>query len=48
MDELYRGLRRGLGPADALRAAKLAFLRSDRAYRKPFYWAPFVIFTRGR
>ena len=47
MDELYRGLRRGLPPAEALRAAKLGFLRSEGAYRKPFYWAPFVIYTRG-
>jgi CHAT domain-containing protein len=34
-------------PAEALRAAKLGFLRSEGAYRKPFYWATFVIYTRG-
>lgn len=49
MEELYRGLGRGLGPAEALRAAKLSQLHSGTAYRKPFYWAPFVVFTqRGR
>jgi len=47
MEELYRGLRRGLPPAEALRGAKLAFLGSGTAYRKPFYWAPFVVYTRG-
>ena len=47
MEGLYRGLRRGLPPAEALRGAKLAFLGSGTAYRKPFYWAPFVVYTRG-
>jgi CHAT domain-containing protein/Tfp pilus assembly protein PilF len=46
MNELYRGLNRGLSPADALREAKLGLLRSGTAYRKPFYWAPFMIYTR--
>lgn len=46
MEELYRGLRQGLRPADALRAAKLKLLRSGTAYRKPFYWAPFVIYSQ--
>jgi CHAT domain-containing protein/tetratricopeptide (TPR) repeat protein len=46
MEHLYRGLREGLDPAAALRAAKLRLLRSGTVYRKPFYWAPFVIYTR--
>lgn len=43
MEELYRGLREGLAPAQALHRAKLRFLESGTAYRKPFYWAPFVV-----
>jgi tetratricopeptide (TPR) repeat protein len=46
MEELYRGLRRGLAPPEALRAAKLGLLRSSGAYRKPYYWGPFVTYTR--
>jgi CHAT domain-containing protein len=46
MEELYRGLGRGLPPAEALRAAKLTLLHSGTAYRKPFYWAPFVVYTQ--
>lgn len=46
MDELYRGLRRGLPPPEALRAAKLRLLRSGTAWGKPFYWAPFVVYTQ--
>jgi len=47
MADLYRGLAQGQGPAEALRRAKLDLQASDPAYRKPFYWAPFVIYTRG-
>jgi CHAT domain-containing protein/Flp pilus assembly protein TadD len=47
MEQLYRGLARGQRPEDALRDAKLRLLRSDSAYRKPFYWAPFITFTRS-
>jgi CHAT domain-containing protein len=46
MEELYRGLRSGLAPPEALRAAKLGLLRSSGAYRKPYYWGPFVTYTR--
>ena len=45
-DGLYAGLARGLDPADALRAAKLLLIRSSGAYRKPYYWGPFEVFTR--
>jgi CHAT domain-containing protein/Tfp pilus assembly protein PilF len=48
MAELYRGIRRGLAPADALRQAQLLFLHSDGARRKPFYWAAYVVYTRER
>ena len=45
MDHMYAGLRTGKSPAEALRAAKLAMLRSRGAYRKPYYWAPFQVIT---
>jgi len=45
MAGLYSKLDQGLGPAAALRAAKLALLRSGGAYRKPYYWAPFQLYT---
>lgn len=47
MEELYRGIEKGMDPLAALRAAKLRLLRSGMAYRKPYYWAPFVAYTRG-
>ncbi|HYU15056.1 MAG TPA: CHAT domain-containing tetratricopeptide repeat protein, partial [Candidatus Acidoferrum sp.] len=47
MEQLYRGLRDGLDPIAALRAAKLRLVGSGTASRKPFYWAPFVVYTRG-
>ena len=46
MDGLYGGLARGVAPAEALRSAKLALLRSGKSLAKPFYWGPFVVFTR--
>jgi CHAT domain-containing protein len=45
MDKLYGGLSQGQDPASALRAAKLSLLHSDNVYRKPFYWAPFQLYT---
>ena len=45
MDELYSGLRKGMRPDSALRAAKLSLLHSSNAFRKPFYWAPFQLYT---
>jgi CHAT domain-containing protein len=46
MDTLYKGLEDGQSPAAALRQAKLALLHSESNFRKPFYWAPFQIYTR--
>jgi CHAT domain-containing protein/Flp pilus assembly protein TadD len=46
MESLYRGLTRGEAPEEALRHAKLQLIQSDSAYRKPFYWAPFMMYTR--
>jgi len=45
MDSLYRGLNRGEDPATALRNAKLALLHSGGLYQKPYYWAPFQLYT---
>jgi len=45
MDELYSGLKKGDSPQTALRAAKLSLLRSGSAFAKPFYWAPFQLYT---
>ena len=45
MDELYRELETGKTPDAALRNAKLTLLRSSTAFRKPFYWAPFQLYT---
>jgi len=45
MDELYSGLKKGESPDSALRAAKLSLLHSNSAFHKPFYWAPFQLYT---
>jgi CHAT domain-containing protein len=47
MVQLHRELRLGRAPAEALRSSKLALLHSGTAYRRPFYWAPFLLYTRG-
>ncbi|MGO9094976.1 MAG: CHAT domain-containing protein [Bryobacteraceae bacterium] len=46
MDRLYAGLGSGRAPSTALRDAKLELLHSAGPYRKPYYWAPFQLFTR--
>ncbi|HEY1800935.1 MAG TPA: CHAT domain-containing protein [Terriglobales bacterium] len=45
MDSLYDGIEKGQSPAQALRAAKLSLLHSDNVFRKPFYWAPFQLYS---
>ena len=46
MDEFYSALQKGRSPDAALRAAKLSLLHSETpAYRRPFYWAPFQLYT---
>jgi CHAT domain-containing protein/Tfp pilus assembly protein PilF len=45
MDRLYDELKKGKSPDAALRAAKLSLLHSTSAFRKPFYWAPFQLYT---
>jgi len=44
MDDLYRGLDEGLAPANALRRAKLDLLHGG-VYARPFYWAPFQLYS---
>jgi CHAT domain-containing protein len=45
MDELYSELDNGSTPDAALRKAKLSLLNSKTAFRQPFYWAPFQLYT---
>lgn len=45
MDKLYSGIAAGQDPAAALRNAKLSFLHSGNVYAKPFYWAPFQLYS---
>jgi len=45
MDQLYDELKKGQSPEAALRTAKLSLLHSDGVFRKPFYWAPFQLYT---
>ena len=45
MDELYKNLDAVQDPASALRNAKLTLVHSTGNYRKPFYWAPFLLYS---
>jgi CHAT domain-containing protein/tetratricopeptide (TPR) repeat protein len=45
MDVLYRELAAGKAPADALWAAKRSLIQSAGNMRKPYYWAPFQMYT---
>jgi CHAT domain-containing protein/Tfp pilus assembly protein PilF len=48
MDAFYRELFEGKDPATALRDAKLTLLHSpdpDSVFKKPFYWAPFQLYS---
>ncbi len=45
MDQLYQGIHSGQDPATALRNAKLTLVHSNGNYRKPFYWAPFLLYS---
>ena len=44
MDQLYSDLEKGKTPDTALRDAKLTLLKSS-SFSKPFYWAPFQLYT---
>ena len=45
MDSMYADLARGRSPAEALRTANLTLLHSDSVFRKPYYWAPFQLYS---
>ncbi len=45
MANLYRNIASGEALPDALREAKLDLIHEGGAYRKPFYWAPFQLYT---
>jgi CHAT domain-containing protein/Tfp pilus assembly protein PilF len=45
MADFYSRLTRGAAPTDALHQAKLGLVHSNGAYRKPFYWGPFQLYT---
>mgnify|MGYP000334632582 CR=1 FL=1 len=47
MERLYANLASGQAPADALRNAKLSLLAAGNAWSKPYYWAAFLLYTRG-
>ncbi len=45
MDGLYSELKKGEAPDAALRKAKLNLLHSSPSFGRPFYWAPFQLYT---
>ena len=45
MDHLYAELGQGRPPATALREAKLSLLHSGSNFSRPFYWAPFELYS---
>jgi CHAT domain-containing protein len=48
MDTFYSEMSKGRDPASALRTAKLALLHNqdpEIVFKKPFYWAPFQLYT---
>jgi hypothetical protein len=47
MGGFYERVKNGKSPAEALRSAKLDMLKAPGAYRRPYYWAPFQLFTRS-
>jgi CHAT domain-containing protein len=45
MDKMYEGLGNRLEPSDALHSAKLALLHSGGNFSRPYFWAPFLVYT---
>lgn len=45
MDRMYAALQQGKPPDQALRDAKLSLLHSQDSFSRPFYWAPFQLYT---
>jgi CHAT domain-containing protein len=46
MEEFYKEWRAGARPGVALRRAKLKLIHTGSAFRKPYYWGAFEVFTR--
>jgi CHAT domain-containing protein len=46
MRHLYAEIAAGQAPAPALRAAKLALMRSSDRYKPPYFWGSLQVFTR--
>lgn len=44
-DDLYKGIFDRQDPATALRNAKLSMVHSKGPFRRPFYWAPFQLYS---
>jgi CHAT domain-containing protein len=47
MRVLYSRIAKGDAPAEGLHNSKLALIRSETAYRKPYYWGPLQVYGRG-
>jgi CHAT domain-containing protein len=45
MSAMYAELVKGSPPDEALRSAKLSLLHSGTPFHKPYYWAPFQLYT---
>jgi CHAT domain-containing protein len=45
MNAFYEGLQQGMEPSEALRQAKLTLLHAQGSIRRPFFWAPFELYT---
>lgn len=45
MSGLYSGLAKGVPVDEALRSSKLALIHGGGSYARPFYWAPFQVYT---
>jgi CHAT domain-containing protein len=45
MDRMYAAIQSGKPPDEALRTAKLSLLHSQDSFSRPFYWAPFQLYT---
>ena len=45
MDQVYAKIAARVPPPRALREAKLAALRKGGTFARPYYWAPFEVFT---
>ena len=48
MGQLYARIAGRASMAEALREAKLALVRGGGSYARPYYWAPFELYTRER